>query len=46
MQNVLEYEHKFNLESRRKANPYKNPADNEREISALRKAGAPETPPS
>ena len=46
MQKVLEHDPKFNLESRRKANPYKNPADNEREIEALRKAGAPEHPPS
>ena len=46
MQIVLEHDHKFNLESRRKANPYKNSADNDREIEALRKAGAPEHPPS
>jgi adenylate cyclase len=42
IQKVLEHDPKFNLESRRKANPYKNPADNDREIEALRKAGAPE----
>ena len=44
MQKVFEHDPKFNLEDRRKANPYKNPADNEREIEALRKAGAPEHP--
>jgi len=46
MQKVLEYDPRFNLEKRRKANPYKNPADNEREIEALRNAGAPEHPSS
>jgi TolB-like protein/class 3 adenylate cyclase/predicted Zn-dependent protease len=46
MQTVLEHDPKFNIENRRKANPYKDPADNEREIEALRKAGAPEHPPS
>jgi TolB-like protein/Tfp pilus assembly protein PilF len=46
MQKVLEHDPKFNLESRRKQNPYKNPADNDRVIEALRKAGAPEHPPS
>jgi tetratricopeptide (TPR) repeat protein len=46
MQTVLEHDPKFNFESRRKQNMYKNLAMNEREIAALSKAGAPEHPPS
>jgi len=46
MQKVLEYDPKFNLESRRKSWFYKDPAYTDRAIMALRKAGAPEHPPS
>jgi TolB-like protein/class 3 adenylate cyclase/Tfp pilus assembly protein PilF len=43
---VLEFYPRFNLEDRRRALFFKDPADSEREIEALRKAGAPEHPPS
>jgi hypothetical protein len=46
MEKVLEYNPKFNLESRRKLSLFKNIEDTDREIEALRKAGAPEHPPS
>jgi hypothetical protein len=46
MQKVLEYYPKFNLESRRKSWFYKDPAYTDRAIMALRRAGAPEHPPS
>jgi tetratricopeptide (TPR) repeat protein len=46
MKKVLEYYPRFNLEERRGAIFFKDPANTEREIEALRKAGAPEHPPS
>jgi len=46
MKEVLTIEPEFNLEDRRKQSPFKDPVDNERELDALRKAGAPEHPPS
>lgn len=46
MQKLLEYNPKFNLEDRRKSWYYKDPAYTDRAIMALRKAGAPERPPS
>ncbi|CAB1076056.1 Adenylate cyclase (EC [Olavius algarvensis Delta 1 endosymbiont] len=46
MKKVLEYYPKFNLEDRRIAITFMDPANTEREIEALRKAGAPEHPPS
>ena len=46
MKKVLEADPKFNIDSRRKQNPFKDPAVTEREMEALRKAGAPEHPPS
>ena len=46
IQKVLEHDPSFNLEARRKQNLYKDQEMNEREIEALRKAGAPEHPPS
>jgi TolB-like protein/class 3 adenylate cyclase/Tfp pilus assembly protein PilF len=46
MKKVLEYYPRFNLEERRGAIFFKDPANTEREIEALRKAGAPEYPPS
>ena len=45
MKKVLEFSPKFNLEGRRRSLNFKDPADSEREIEALRKAGAPEHPP-
>ena len=42
---VLRINPKFSLDSYAKTLPYKNKADIERYISALRKAGLPETPP-
>jgi TolB-like protein/Tfp pilus assembly protein PilF len=45
MKKVLEYDPYFNIEDRRKQNLYKDPAQNERELAAHRKAGAPEHPP-
>jgi TolB-like protein/class 3 adenylate cyclase/Tfp pilus assembly protein PilF len=46
MKKVLEYYPRFNLEERRRALFFKDPAATEREIEALRKAEAPEHPPS
>ncbi len=46
MKKLLEFFPKFNLEDRRKAIFFEDPANTEREIEALRKAGAPEHPPS
>jgi adenylate cyclase len=46
MKKVLEYYPRFNLEERRRTLFFKDPAETEREIEALRKAGAPEKPPS
>jgi TolB-like protein/Tfp pilus assembly protein PilF len=46
MQKVLEHDPKFNLETRKKRMPYKDPAYTEKFINALRRAGAPEHPPS
>jgi TolB-like protein/class 3 adenylate cyclase/Tfp pilus assembly protein PilF len=46
MQKALEYDPKFNLEDRRKQISYKDPAYTEKYIDALRRAGAPEHPPS
>jgi TolB-like protein/class 3 adenylate cyclase/Tfp pilus assembly protein PilF len=46
MQKVLELDPNFNIQARRKENFYKDPAVTEREMDALRKAGAPEHPPS
>jgi hypothetical protein len=46
MKRVLESYPRYNLEERRKTIFFKNPANTEREIEALRKAGAPEHPPS
>ena len=46
MKKVLEISPNFNLEARRRTLFYKNPAYADREINALRKAGAPEHPPS
>jgi adenylate cyclase len=46
MEKVLEYNPKFNLESRRKVSLFKNIEYTDREIEGLRKAGAPEHPPS
>jgi TolB-like protein/class 3 adenylate cyclase/Tfp pilus assembly protein PilF len=45
MQKVLEYDPKFNLKNLRKRYPYKE-ADIKQIMSALRKVGAPEGPPS
>jgi TolB-like protein/class 3 adenylate cyclase/Tfp pilus assembly protein PilF len=42
---VLRIHPKFSLEYAAKTLPYKNPADKELAITALRKAGLPETPP-
>jgi len=42
---VLRINPKFSLESYAKTQPYKNKADIERYIAALRKAGLPDTPP-
>lgn len=46
MEKVLEYNPKFNLEARRKVSLFKNIEDTNREIEALRNAGAPEHPQS
>ena len=46
MKKLLEYLPRFNLEDRRKQIVFIDPANTEREIEALRKAGAPERPPS
>ena len=46
MQKVLEYNPRFNLEARRRVSLFKNKEDTDREIEGLRKAGAPEHPPS
>jgi hypothetical protein len=46
MKTLIEYYPKFNLEDRRIALLFKDPANTEREIEALRKAGAPAHPPS
>jgi adenylate cyclase len=46
MQKLLEILPLFSLESRRKSLLYKNKEDADREIEGLRKAGAPERPPS
>jgi hypothetical protein len=46
MEKLLEYYPDFNLEDRRKALHFKDQALIEREINGLRKAGAPEHPPS
>lgn len=46
MQKVLEHDPRFNIDSRRKQNLYKDQTMNERELDAHRKAGAPEHPPS
>jgi hypothetical protein len=46
MEKVLQYNPKFNLEARRRVSLFKNKEDTDREIEALRKAGAPEHPPS
>lgn len=46
MEKLIEYWPKFNLEDRRKSLHFKDPALIEREIGALRIAGAPEHPPS
>ncbi|MDJ0987382.1 MAG: tetratricopeptide repeat protein [Desulfobacterales bacterium] len=46
MEKLLEYWPKFNLEDRRKSLHFKDPTLIERELNALRKAGAPEHPPS
>jgi adenylate cyclase len=46
MKKLLEFYPKFNLEGRRRQLFFKDPANTEREIEALRKAGAPEHPPS
>ena len=46
MKKVLEFYPRFNLEGRRRALFFKDPANSEREIEALRKAGAPEHTPS
>jgi tetratricopeptide (TPR) repeat protein len=45
MKKVLEENPRFNLESRRKASLFENKEDTDREMDALRKAGAPEQPP-
>jgi tetratricopeptide (TPR) repeat protein len=42
---LLELDPEFSLEGFRNRSPFKNPADLEREIQALRKAGAPEKTP-
>jgi TolB-like protein/Flp pilus assembly protein TadD len=44
MKEVLRIDPKFNVESHAKLLPYKNKADIEREVNALRKAGLPEKP--
>ena len=46
MNKVLELNPKFNLEARRRTFYFEDPAYGEKELSALRKAGAPEHPPS
>jgi TolB-like protein/Tfp pilus assembly protein PilF len=46
MQKVLEYDPKFNLTDRQKQIYYKEQSFTEKVISDLRKAGAPEQPPS
>ena len=46
MEKVIENNPKFNLKARRRVSLFKNDEDTEREIDALRKAGAPENPPS
>ena len=46
MGKVLEYNPRFNLEARRKASLFMKKEDTDREIEGLRKAGAPEHPPS
>lgn len=46
MQKVIEENPRFNLESRRKVSLFKNKEDTDREIDALRKAGAPDQPPA
>ncbi|UCD31408.1 MAG: adenylate/guanylate cyclase domain-containing protein [Desulfobacterales bacterium] len=46
MEKALEYNPRFNLEARRSISLFKNKEDTDREIDALRKAGAPEHPPS
>jgi hypothetical protein len=46
MEKILGYNPRFNLEARRKSLVYKNKEDADREIEGLRKAGAPEHPPS
>jgi adenylate cyclase len=43
---VLEENPRFNLEARRRVSIFKKIEDTDREIDALRKAGAPEHPPS
>lgn len=45
IEKALEYNPLFNLEARRRASLFKNKEDTDREIDALRKAGAPEQPP-
>lgn len=46
IQKLLEILPQFNLEARRKVSLFRNKEDTDREIDALRKAGAPEHPPS
>jgi adenylate cyclase len=46
MDKVIEENPRFNLESRSKVSLFKNKEDTDREIDGLRKAGAPEYPPS
>jgi tetratricopeptide (TPR) repeat protein len=46
MEKALEIKPKFNLEARSKTQLHKNKEDTERENEGLRKAGAPEHPPS
>ena len=46
MEKALEINPRFNLETRRKTQLHKNKEDTERENEGLRKAGAPEHPPS
>ena len=46
MEKLLEYYPNFNLEDRRNSLHFKDPNLIDRELNALRKAGAPEHPPS
>ena len=46
MKKLLESWPSFNLEARRRSLHFKDPTINEREIAALRKAGAPEKAPA